>query len=103
MKIYHIITPRDWEESTDEGQLRTSTLEKEGFIHCCKENQIRFVVNNWFSGRDELLVITIDADKLESPLVFENSEAGEESFPHVYGPINLDAVVDIQPWNKEGR
>jgi uncharacterized protein (DUF952 family) len=103
MKIYHIVNPQDWEEGTEAGKYRTSTLEKDGFIHCCKEDQIGFVVNNWFSGQTELFLITIEADKLETPLIFENSETGEEAFPHIYGPINLDAVVDIQPLDMESR
>jgi len=103
MKIFHIVKLIDWEAGTENGQFRASTLEKEGFIHCCKENQIQFVLGTWFSGQSELFLVTIETDKLESPVLFEKSEADQESFPHVYGPINLNAVVDIQPQEKESR
>lgn len=103
MKIFHIVSPKDWEEGTQEGVFRTTTLEKEGFIHCCKEDQIHFVQRNWFLSQNMLLLISIDTDKLDNPPVFEKSEANEDAFPHIYGPINLDAVVDIQPLNEESR
>jgi len=66
MKIFHIVKPIDWETGTENGQFRASTLEKEGFIHCCKENQIQFVLGTWFSGQSELFLVTIETDKLEA-------------------------------------
>ncbi len=38
----------------------------------------------------------IDAEVLHSKLVYENLEAGKELFPHIYGPINLEAIIQVK-------
>jgi len=59
--------------------------------------QLKGVIERYYSGATGLLLLHIDSDLLRSELVFENTVGGEELFPHVYGEINMDAVVQIAP------
>jgi len=51
------------------------------------------VLTDWFKDTMDLLILEIDTDALQAELVHENLEGGKELFPHIYGPLNLEAVV----------
>jgi uncharacterized protein (DUF952 family) len=53
------------------------------------------VLERYFAGKTDLVKLVIDTDKLTSRFVFEWSPSTEDTFPHVYGTINVDAVVDV--------
>lgn len=93
--IYHITTMAAWESATKRSVYRADSLETEGFIHCSDAGQVVSVANTLFPGAKGLLLLHVDTDKLRSRVVYENLEGGEELFPHVYGPIEIDAVVDV--------
>ena len=95
MTIFHILDRNDWEQAKQFGFLSSDSLIRDGFIHCCTKEQIDFVLDRWFPGNGETIIIKIDSEKLESPVVFEKSEIDQAPFPHVYGIINLDAVVTV--------
>ena len=80
----------------DEKSYSSDSLSSLGFIHCCRKEQLKFVRENWFSDEKNLVVLKINSDKVTAKLVNENLEGGDELFPHIYGPINLDAVISIQ-------
>ena len=89
--IYHIATRADWERSKSTGWYRGDTLDSEGFIHCSAVHQVLAVANSLFRGRGDLALLCIDDSKLNSELRWEHSEG--TVFPHVYGPLNTDAVI----------
>jgi uncharacterized protein (DUF952 family) len=95
--IYHITTKKEWREAKMEGLYIAPSLEMEGFIHCSEEHQIRGVLNRYFSGKAGLIKLVIDTDKLESRLQYDHSPSVNETFPHVYGPINISAVIEEKP------
>jgi uncharacterized protein (DUF952 family) len=92
--IYHIAFEKDWKEATEKGYYEHPTLKSEGFIHCSLEEQIPGVLERYFQGEKDLLKLVIDTDKLTSQLVFDWSKSNADTYPHIYGPINLDAVVE---------
>jgi uncharacterized protein (DUF952 family) len=93
--IYHITTKEAWNEAIEKGAYITPSLADEGFIHCSQETQIEGVLQRYFSGRHDLVKLVIDTDKLNVRFVFEWSPSTLDTFPHVYGPINLDAVTEV--------
>lgn len=95
MIIYHITTAEEWKKALFDGLYEASSLEKEGFIHCSTEKQVKGVLERYFNGQKNLLKLVIDTDKLEGELKFENAPSVNEDFPHIYGPINLDAVIGV--------
>jgi uncharacterized protein (DUF952 family) len=99
--LFHITTEADWARAQAEGAYSASTrgltLAQVGFVHCAFEEQVVGVANAFFRGVANLIVLRIAIDGLKAEVRYENLEDGDERFPHVYGPLNLDAVVAIMP------
>ncbi|MFJ7132546.1 DUF952 domain-containing protein [Streptomyces fungicidicus] len=105
MYILHITERSSWEAAREHGEYRMSTrgrtLAQEGFIHCSTRAQLPSVaafLYGSYEGPDELVVLVIDPGLLDVPVKYEAPEPGAERFPHVYGPIPVDAVVQVEPW-----
>jgi uncharacterized protein (DUF952 family) len=93
--IYHITTIKDWETALRNGRYEIDSLMAEGFIHASQEHQVPDVISRYYSGRSDLVKLVIDPEKLNSQLIHEWSPSLQDTFPHIYGPINLDAVVEV--------
>ena len=93
--IFHITTRQAWNSATVEGVYRTDTLPTEGFIHCSTRDQLIQVANIRFRGQEGLNLLSIDTDKVTREIIYENLEGGQQLFPHIYGELNLDAVVEV--------
>ncbi len=96
--IYHVVKQTDWEKAVEQGFYEATSLATEGFIHASKKEQVKGVVERYYSKDTGLLVLHIDEGKLEAVHIFELAPSVNEEFPHIYGRINLDAVVDITAW-----
>jgi uncharacterized protein (DUF952 family) len=94
--IYHVTTKQDWNAAKENGFHVAPSLETEGFIHCSEAQQVQGVLQRYYKGKKDLLKLVIDAHKLTSELKYELAPSIHENFPHVYGPINLDAVIGVQ-------
>jgi uncharacterized protein (DUF952 family) len=67
----------------------------EGFIHCSTPEQVLRVANARFRGREDLVLLLIDSGMIAAEIRYENLEGGNERFPHIYGPLNLEAVINV--------
>ncbi|MFF1381734.1 DUF952 domain-containing protein [Streptomyces sp. NPDC058308] len=106
-RLLHITERALWEAARQAGtyemSTRGKTLGEEGFIHCSLPDQLRGVaefVYGDYEGPDELVVLTIDSERLTAPLRFEAARPGGVEYPHLYGPLPVDAVADVTPWPK---
>ena len=103
MRIYHLATAADWAQAQRDGAYTTSTrgvtLEQEGFIHASRADQWEGVRDRYYADLDEpLLLLEIDTDRLDVPVVEEPPAPGvEETFPHIYGRLSPEAVVAVTP------
>jgi len=101
--IFHLALVSDWAAAQDAGaytmSTRGRTLAEEGFIHCSRGDQWTTVRDRFYGDVTEpMLLLQIDTDRLDVPVLDEPGEPGStETFPHVYGPIALDAVVKALP------
>ena len=94
--IFHLIHEADWQVAQVSEEIRPASLAEEGFIHCSKdEEQAAKVANRLYPGRQGLLVLELDTGLLTSPVKHEPSRSGE-IYPHIYGPLNIEAVVRVQ-------
>jgi uncharacterized protein (DUF952 family) len=93
--IYHVTTASEWKAAQETGFYETASLKAEGFIHCSEQHQVAGVLERYFSGREHLIKLVIDPTKLTSRYVQEWSPSTHDTFPHIYGPINLEAVIDV--------
>jgi uncharacterized protein (DUF952 family) len=95
--IYHITTVFAWQNAQQSGSYVHPSLNTEGFIHCSYYNQIAETAQVHFKGQAELLLLRIDPVRLKAELRSELSRSGA-AFPHLYGPLNLDAVERVYPF-----
>ena len=92
--IYHVTTHADWQIAKAKGSYEHISLEKEGFIHNCSLEQLEGVIERYYKGRNDLLLLHIDEALLEAELKYELAPSVNELFPHIFGPININAVVN---------
>ncbi|AVH56574.1 MULTISPECIES: DUF952 domain-containing protein [Streptomyces] len=107
--LVHLTERHLWDAArasgTYEMSTRGRTLQEEGFIHCSLRRQLAPVAASLYgsyTGPDELVLLVIDAERLDVPVRYEAMTPGGEEFPHVYGPIPVEAVVDVEVWDKGG-
>lgn len=103
--IYHLIDQASWELAKPNPEHRAESLATEGFIHCSENvDQMLKVANRLYSGRIDMLALEVDAQRLTSPVKRESSRSGE-IYPHIYGPLNTDAVIKVWslPLDTEGN
>jgi uncharacterized protein (DUF952 family) len=101
-RIYHIATRPDWERARRDGEYTTSTigrtLAEEGFIHASGPAQVTGVADRYYRGlREELLLLVIDPERVLAEIRYEDVPGADAPFPHIYGPLNADAVVEVRP------
>lgn len=95
--LLHIAQVQDIDDAAESGSYRCASIEAEGFIHCCKPEQLQGVIDRYYNETKGLRLLQIDPELLHAKLVYENTVGGDELFPHVYGEINMDAVINIAP------
>jgi uncharacterized protein (DUF952 family) len=93
--ILHIATRSDWDRSEERGSYRCLSLRDEGFIHCSTLEQLLIPANERFRGQQDLVLLCIEAQRLGSELLYEDCYDSGMDFPHVYGPIERHAVIDV--------
>jgi uncharacterized protein (DUF952 family) len=101
--IYHISSRQAWDEAQQRGDYRADSLESEGFIHCSTKTQVLPVAEKYYKGQQGLVLFVVNPALLSSELRWEPPSGGAppqgvpegELFPHIYGPINLDAIVSV--------
>ncbi|MGB8861255.1 MAG: DUF952 domain-containing protein [Ilumatobacteraceae bacterium] len=98
--IFHLTDPDRWAQSLAAGEHTGSSrgieLADEGFIHCSTAAQWPATVARFYADAGPLLLLHIDETRLTAPLVYEQLGDAPEPFPHVYGPIAIAAVVEVE-------
>lgn len=95
--IVHITSREAWAQAQRAGQYVHASLERGGYIHCSlpTEDQLLAVADAHFLGEPDLVLLVMDPGRLTAEVRFEPYEEGSPLFPHVYGPVNLEAVVRV--------
>jgi uncharacterized protein (DUF952 family) len=93
MFIYHIVLPEVWADF-EADLYKAPSLETEGFIHCSFAEQLDAVIERYYDGKGSLVILEIDPERLMSRMIKEPS-TNNEIYPHIYGPINRDAIVSV--------
>lgn len=92
--LHHLATPDQWAQYQRDGAIAPASLETEGFVHCSWGRQVPGTVAKHFAGVGDLMALVLDPAKLgDVSLVEEDSYGSGQAFPHVYGPIPLEAVT----------
>ncbi len=89
--IFHITSRESWESAKSSGTYVADTLKTEGFIHFSRPHQVLVVANSRFHGKSDLVLLHVAQESVISPVKYEGPD--KSPFPHVYGPLNIDAVI----------
>lgn len=92
--LLHIVARSEWEARPNANEYRARSLDVEGFIHLSTPAQVLGPANAFYRGQSDLILLVIDPDKLTADVRWEDVY-GHGAFPHLYGPLNADAVVKI--------
>jgi len=108
--VFHICSRTALADARTAGVYRADSLVGEGFVHLSRSHQVLPTARAYYDGVPDLVLLVVDPTLLTAPLVYEapaplstaatasslNVDArASELFPHCYGPINLDAIIDV--------
>ena len=99
--LFHLAMAEDWKAARLSGQYDMSTrglrLDQVGFIHLSWREQVAATFERFYADAESVVLLTIDAARLTAPLRADAIPSGE-LFPHLYGPLPIEAVVDSAPY-----
>jgi uncharacterized protein (DUF952 family) len=94
--IFYLIASSAWEQAERLEADVASPRDGENFVHCCDHRQIQYVRNSYFPADQPIVALAIDPTRLFNETRYEFGSGGEsERFPHVYGPIHVSDVVEV--------
>ena len=92
--IYHVVSRVAWELAVSKGFYEADSLAAEGFIHLSTKEQVNGVLQRYYKGHTDLLLLHIEETKLIAELKYELASSVNEMFPHLFGRLNIDAVTN---------
>ena len=103
-QTYHITSLAQWQEAQSTGEYKPTGFDRDNFIHLSYSHQLLTVAQRFYKGQEGLVILAIDSFKIKDGLIEENLEGGIELYPHFYGVLPIDAVVDAIafPCNADG-
>ncbi len=98
--VLHLAIRGEWESAVGRGgpydrSTLGVSLEQEGYIHCSFPDQVAATADRYYSGRDDVVVLVIDTARLGVEVRVEDLRDTGIEFPHIYGPIPIEAVVEV--------
>lgn len=93
--LLHITDRETWNAALATGSYEAASLKTEGFIHCSTPAQLLNVANTLFRGQTGLVLLFIDARRVQAEIRYEDCYATGQQFPHIYGPLKLEAVIRV--------
>jgi len=94
LATYHITSAAEWEAAQKQGHYEPKGFDRDKFIHLSYRHQLLTVAHRFYREQKGLVILMIDSSKIKDGLVEENLEGGVELYPHYYGGLPLNAVVD---------
>jgi uncharacterized protein (DUF952 family) len=102
--LYRIAEPADWHHAQQTSFFASADLAAEGFIHSSEQHQILETARRYYAGRAGLVLLEWDEDALAAAGVRVEREwvaSRKQHFAHVFGPIPLDAVRRVWPFEAD--
>jgi uncharacterized protein (DUF952 family) len=96
--IYHLVPIDYWEAQSPDRPYVPADFAREGFIHCTRgDEQLAIVANRYYrNDRRVWHVLVIDEKAVSSEIIYEPGADGV-LYPHIYGPLNREAVIEVLP------
>jgi uncharacterized protein (DUF952 family) len=105
--IFHIADPASWADAgtrgTYEWSTRGATLAEVGYLHCSYRHQVQAVADAVYADwGGDLVLLEIDPDRVAAEIRVEAVDGATQQFPHIYGPLPVEAVVAFHPMARGG-
>ncbi len=100
--LLHLLPAADWPAALAAGEVRPASLSEVGFVHLSGPEQVHLPAGRLFAGRLDVLLLVVDPVRLDAAVRYEPGVPGDPAsmrFPHLYGPLPVDAVVAVLPWS----
>jgi uncharacterized protein (DUF952 family) len=102
--IVHLANGRDWRAAKSTGQYAPPMLSADGLIHLSTPELVHLPANAMYSDTRDLVLLWVDPARVSAEIRYELPEPGARAaFPHLYGPLNIDAVIaetPLEPWKR---
>ena len=99
--LFHLALADEWATALAAGHYDRSTvgvsLAEEGYIHASFAEQVPATAARFYANRTDVVLLRIDPDRLDVEVRVEDLHGTGEAFPHLYGPLPVDAVVSADP------
>jgi uncharacterized protein (DUF952 family) len=96
--LVHLCPADEWSCARTRGELRPESLVSVGFVHLSTPEQVHLPANRLYRGRDDLVLLHIDQDRLDAPIRWElgvTTDPESMLFPHLYGALRVSAVIGV--------
>jgi uncharacterized protein (DUF952 family) len=103
--LLHLCSRAEWARARRRGEHRPDSLSEVGFVHLSTPQQVHLPANRLYAGRTDLILLHIDASRLDAPLRWEPGNATDPAamlFPHLYGPVPTSAVIAVSEYRPGG-
>jgi uncharacterized protein (DUF952 family) len=89
---YHLVPVDIWQKARNLPFYTPEAYEADGFIHCTNGiDQVIEVGNRYYTGDPrQFVLLVLDVPRITSEIRYDDPD---RIFPHIYGPLNTDAVV----------
>lgn len=96
MLIFKVVPRAEWDAAGDE--YHGSAHDRaDGFLHFSTEAQLATTLRLYYAGRDDLLLIAVEAEKLGAALKWEHAPSRGQDFPHLFAALPRSAVLWAKP------
>lgn len=102
--LLHICGRDDWTAAQRDGAMTPASLADVGFVHLSTPEQVHLPANRLYAGRRDLVLLHVAPERLSDPVRYEPGVPGDPEsmrFPHLYGPLPVEAVVDVTPYEPD--
>jgi uncharacterized protein (DUF952 family) len=97
--IYILCSVPVYEAAKEAGMYAPDSLQLEGFIHASPAHQLNRVANKYYRQYESLCLLTVETDKVSAEIKWEAISNGD-LYPHIYGPLNMNAVIQVTQLNR---
>ena len=94
--IFHFVKEPWWQRQSDQVNYVSENFLKEHFIHASTRTQLQATCNRYYNDEEVIYLLHIDTEKLTSTLKSELSSSIQEEFPHIFGPVNKEAIIKVE-------
>ncbi len=105
MKLFHITTETQWHLAQNLGEYKPISLKTAGFIHASTAEQVPWVFRQFYRDKPNLCLLFLDSERIKAEIRWEApihpqtpadvTRSPQTPFPHIYGALNLDAVIKV--------